>query len=68
MLDRNRLVAVKMGKLSRKTAYLSVDGGKAFRLGGSDQVELRCSEAKARLVRLTNRSFYTVLNQKLGRT
>lgn len=68
VLDRNRLVAVKMGKLSRKTAYLSVDGGKAFRLGGSDQVELRRSEAKARLVRLTNRSFYTVLNQKLGRT
>lgn len=68
VLDRNRAVAVKMGKLTRKTAYLSVDGGKAFRLGGSDQVELRRSEAKARLARLTSRSFYAVLNQKLGRT
>ena len=68
VLDRNRAVAVKMGKLTRKTAYLSVDGGKAFRLGGSDQVELRRSEAKARLARLTSRSFYAVRKQKLGRT
>jgi NAD+ kinase len=67
VLDRNRAVTVKMGKLSRRTAYLSVDGGKALRLGGSDQVELRRSRSKAKLVRLTDRSFYTVLNQKLGR-
>lgn len=68
VLDRNRSVAVKMGKLARKTAYLSVDGGKAFRLGSSDQVELHRSRARAKLVRLTNRSFYTIVNQKLGRT
>ena len=67
VLDGCRTVVVKMGKLSRKTAYLSVDGGKAFRLGGSDQVELRRSRSKVRLVRLTNRNFYTVVNQKLGR-
>ncbi|BDF68059.1 hypothetical protein CE91St43_20310 [Oscillospiraceae bacterium] len=67
VLDGRRAIAVKMGKLSRKTAYLSVDGGKAFRLGGSDQVELRRSKTKAKLARLTNRSFYTVVNQKLGR-
>ena len=68
VLDRNRSVAVKMGKLTRKTAYLSVDGGKAFRLGSSDQVELHRSRSRAKLVRLTNRSFYTIVNQKLGRT
>ena len=67
VLDRSRMVTVRMGKLSRKTAYLSVDGGKAFRLGGSDQVELHRSKSKARLAKLTNRSFYTVVNQKLGR-
>lgn len=67
VLDRSRSVTVRMGKPSRKTAYLSVDGGKAFRLNNSDQVELRCSRSKAKLIRLTNRSFYTVVNQKLGR-
>lgn len=68
VLDRGRSVSVRMGKLSRKTAYLSVDGGKAFRLSASDQVELHRSKSRARLIRLTNRSFYTVVNQKLGRT
>lgn len=66
VLDRNRVVTVKMNKQSRKTAYLSVDGGKAFRLGNNDQVELRRSRSKARLVKLTNRSFYSVVNHKLG--
>jgi len=67
VLGGQRVAAVRLGKLSRKTAYLSVDGGRAFRLGGGDQVELRRSADKVRLVRLTNRSFYTVLEQKLGR-
>lgn len=67
VLDRNRQVTVRMGKLSRKTAYLSVDGGKAVRLGGGDRVELRRAQSRARLVKLTDRSFYSVVNQKLGR-
>ena len=66
VLDSHRSVSARMGKLSRKTAYLSVDGGKAFRLSASDQVELHRSRARARLIRLTNRSFYTIVNQKLG--
>lgn len=36
VLGRERTVSIKMGKQSRKTAYLSVDGGKAFRLGSGD--------------------------------
>lgn len=68
VLDRHRTVSVRTGRLSRKTAYLSVDGGRAFRLGSSDQVEVCRSKAKATLVRLTNRNFYSVLDKKLGRT
>ncbi len=66
VMEGRRSVAVRMGKLSRKTAYLSVDGGKAFRLGGGDQVEVRRSERKAVLAKLTRRSFYSVVTQKLG--
>jgi len=68
ILDRSRSVTVSPGEPSRRTAYLSVDGGKAFRLGDHDQVEIHRSRSRARLVRLTGRSFYTILNQKLGRT
>ena len=67
VLDGQRVVTVRMSKNSRKTAYLSVDGGKAFRLGGSDQVELRRAKGKVQLVRLTGRSFYAAVNRKLGR-
>lgn len=66
VLGGDRLVAVKMGRMSRKMAYLSVDGGRAFRLNGGDTVELKRSQAKTRLVRLTNRTFYEILSHKLG--
>ncbi|MBC5735825.1 NAD(+)/NADH kinase [Lawsonibacter faecis] len=67
VLDCNRVVAAKMGRLARKTAYLSVDGGKAVKLCAGDTVEIRKSQAQTRLVRLSSRSFYEVLNQKLGK-
>ncbi len=67
VLDGNRRVTVLPEKASRKAVYLSVDGGKAFRLRPGDQVEIRRSRSKTRLIRLTGRSFYTLMNQKLGR-
>lgn len=68
VLEGSRTVSVLTDRHSRKAAYLSVDGGKAFRLRAGDQVELRRASAKARLIRLTGRSFYAVMDQKLGRT
>ena len=67
VLGKDRLVTARMGKLARKTAYLSVDGGKAVKLSGGDTVELRRSQAGTRLVRLSGRSFYDIVNQKLGK-
>ncbi len=66
VLGKRRLVDIKVGHLARKSAYLSVDGGRAFRLSGGDIVEIRASNQKIRLVRMTGRSFYEILNQKLG--
>lgn len=66
VLSRGRTVSVKLGRMMRKTTYLSVDGGKAFRLNSGDIVEIRESKSKTQLVRVTNRTFYEILNQKLG--
>ena len=66
VLSRERTVAIRMGRLARKTAYLSVDGGKAHKLSGGDVVEVKKSKAQTRLVCLTGRSFYDILQQKLG--
>ena len=66
VLSRGRTVSVKLGRMVRKTTYLSVDGGKAFRLNGGDVVEIRESKSKTQLVRVTGRTFYEILNHKLG--
>ena len=67
VLDANRLVSVRMGANSRKSAYLSVDGGRAFKLLPTDQVEIARSQRQTRLIKLTGRSFYALLSQKLGK-
>ena len=66
VLSQSRIVAARLGKLGRKTAYLSVDGGKAVKLSSGDVVEVRKSRAVTKLVRLSPRSFYEIMNQKLG--
>lgn len=67
VLGKERIVDVKVGQLSHKSAYLSADGGRAFRLSGGDTVEMRCSSHQIKLVRMTGRSFYEILNHKLGK-
>ena len=66
VLGAERTVTVQLPKGNRKSIYLSVDGGKAIRLTGNECVEISRSEHTIRLVRLVGRSFYQVVNQKLG--
>lgn len=67
VLGRDRTVDIRIGRQCRKTAYLSVDGGKAVKLYVGDNVEVTRSEHQTKLVRLTERSFYEILNHKLGK-
>ena len=67
VLDSGRMVGVRVPPGSRKSAYLSVDGGRAFKIQPGDWVECRRSEQVTKLVKLTGRSFYERINQKLGR-
>ena len=66
VLAPQRLVTVRLPKGNRKHLYLSVDGGKAVRLTGGDQVEISRSTYTTKLVQLAHRNFYQVINQKLG--
>ncbi len=66
VLAPERTITVQLPRGNRKFLYLSVDGGKAVRLSGGDRVEIRRSERCTRLVQLADRSFYQVINQKLG--
>ena len=66
VLAPERRVEVRLPKGSRKHLFLSVDGGKAVRLVGGDRVEVQRSAHTTKLVQLSNRSFYQLINQKLG--
>ena len=66
VLSPERVITVRLPKGNRKHLYLSVDGGKATRLSGGDRVEVSRSAHSTKLVLLANRSFYQVINEKLG--
>ena len=57
-------MTVKVGKIGRHNAFLSVDGGRAFRLNTGDEITVKSSQKVTRLVRLKNTSFFEILNRK----
>ncbi len=59
-----RVITVELTRNARRNAFLSVDGGKALRLNMGDVATIKTSALQTRLVRLKDRSFYDVLNQK----
>ena len=59
-----RVITVNMTRNARQNAYLSVDGGKAVRINMGDLVTVRKSNLVTKLVRLKERSFYDVVNNK----
>ncbi len=59
-----RVVTVEMVRNVRRSAYLSVDGGKAQRLNPGDLVTIKKSNLETRLVQLKQRSFYDVVSAK----
>ena len=66
VLDASRKVTVQVPRNTRKHLFLSVDGGKAVRLASGDKVEITRSARTTTLIRLSERSFYQIMRQKLG--
>ncbi len=64
VLSRDRTVTAKVGRVGKRNAFLSVDGGKAFRLNAEDEVVVTASNRAIQLIRLKNNSFYSILNKK----
>ena len=62
-----RTVTVEMVHNARRNAYLSVDGGKAFRLNMGDVATIKKSHLETKLIRLKDTSFYDVVNCKFKR-
>ena len=56
---------VQPNEANREDVYLTVDGEDAVKLGKEDTVEIRRSDKTVRLIRLTDRSFYEIVSDKL---
>lgn len=64
VLMQDRVVVAQVGRIGKRSAFLSVDGGKAFRLNAEDKVVVTASRRAIRLVKVKNVSYYGILNQK----
>ena len=62
-----RTVTVEMVRNARRNAYLSVDGGRAFRLNMGDVTTIKKSHLETKLVRLKDHIFFDVVNAKFKR-
>lgn len=62
--SEKRVVTVQLTRNARRNAFLSVDGGKAFRLNMGDIATIKQSPLETKLIRLKDRSFYDVVNMK----
>ena len=60
-----RTIAVSLAQNARRNAFLSVDGGRAFKMNMGDVATVTCSRLETRLIRLKDRSFYDIINNKL---
>jgi NAD+ kinase len=59
-----RVITLELSRNARRNGFLSVDGGKAFKLSMGDVVTCRRSQRQTQLVRLNDRSFYDVVHTK----
>jgi len=66
VLVSDRLVSVEIAGRKNNPAYMSVDGCEPVNLQSGDIVNVRKSGRITRLVRLTDRSFYQKVSEKLG--
>lgn len=62
--EADRQISVTVDKVGKRNAFLSVDGGRAFRLEAGDTVTVERSERCTKLVRLKESAFFQTINKK----
>lgn len=64
--DASRQITVVLDKVGKRNAFLSVDGGRAIRLEGGDEVRIRRSSKVSKLIKLKDSSFFDTIHQKFS--
>ena len=63
-----RRIEVQVGRVNRRNAFLSVDGGKAMRVYGGDRILIECGNQKIKLLKLKNTTFFDIVKSKLNQS
>lgn len=64
VVSDKRSVQISITKNARRNAFLSVDGGRSVKLNMGDIASVKKSTMETKLIRLKDRSFYEIVNQK----
>jgi len=59
-------VTIEIGTKKSNPAYISVDGGSHVRIQSGDTIKVYKSNRNTQLVRLSDKSFYRKVSEKLG--
>lgn len=62
-----RRVEVQVGRINRRNAFLSVDGGKSMRVYDGDKVLIETGNQKIRLIKVKDTSFFDIIHAKLNK-
>lgn len=62
--EGSREITVSVDKIGRRNAFLSVDGGRAYRLDSNEIVRVKRSERVTKLIRLKENDFFQTINRK----
>jgi len=66
VLMLGRVVTIEIGQKKVNPAYISVDGGRHIRIQTGDMIRVLKSKRNTLLVRLSDKSFYRKVSEKLG--
>ncbi len=64
--DRRRVTA-QVGRIGKRSAFLSVDGGKAVKLSADDEVTVTAGPRSVKLAKIKETSYYSILASKIQR-
>ncbi|MBQ1589513.1 MAG: NAD(+)/NADH kinase [Candidatus Faecousia sp.] len=62
-----RKVEIQIGRVNKRNAFLSVDGGRAMRVYGGDSVLIEAGNQKIKLIKLKETSFFDIVISKLNK-
>ena len=66
VLSGERVVTATSDSLARVSAYLAVDGGEGVKLRSNDIIEVKRSAYTADFIKVTGKTFYETVMEKLG--